>query len=35
MQLRAIGAKQEEEWAREAGPEGRSLLERYRALVKG
>jgi TRAP-type C4-dicarboxylate transport system substrate-binding protein len=33
-QLRAIGAKQEEEWAQKAGPEGRALLERYRSLLK-
>jgi TRAP-type C4-dicarboxylate transport system substrate-binding protein len=33
-QLRAIGAKQEEEWAVKAGPDGRALLERYRALLK-
>ena len=32
--LRAIGAKQEEEWAQKAGPDGRALLERYRALAK-
>jgi TRAP-type C4-dicarboxylate transport system substrate-binding protein len=33
-QLRAVGAKQEEEWAVKAGPDGRALLERYRALLK-
>ncbi|MDO9707762.1 TRAP transporter substrate-binding protein [Paracraurococcus lichenis] len=32
--LRAIGAKQEEEWATKAGPDGRALLEKYRALLK-
>ena len=33
-QLRAVGAKQEEEWAVKAGPDGRALLERYRSLLK-
>ena len=32
--LRAIGAKQEEEWAQKAGPDGRALLARYRALLQ-
>ena len=32
--LRAIGAKQEEEWAVKAGPDGRAMLERYRALLR-
>jgi len=33
-QLRAIGAKQEEEWVTRAGPDGRALIDRYRALLK-
>ena len=32
--LRAIGAKQEEEWLAKAGPDGRAMLERYRALLR-
>ncbi|MBK1658808.1 TRAP transporter substrate-binding protein [Paracraurococcus ruber] len=32
--LRAIGARQEEEWAQKAGPEGRAMLDRYRALAR-
>ena len=32
--LRAIGAKQEEEWVQKAGPDGRALLARYRALLQ-
>lgn len=31
--LRAIGARQEEEWLQKAGPEGREMLARYRALL--
>jgi hypothetical protein len=33
-QLRAIGAKQEEEWAVKASPDGRALLATYRASLK-
>ena len=32
--LRAIGVRQEEEWVAKAGPEGRAMLERYRALLR-
>jgi TRAP-type C4-dicarboxylate transport system substrate-binding protein len=32
--LRAIGARQEEEWVAKAGPDGRALLDRYRALLR-
>jgi TRAP-type C4-dicarboxylate transport system substrate-binding protein len=32
--LRAIGARQEEEWLAKAGPDGRAMLDRYRALLR-
>jgi TRAP-type transport system periplasmic protein len=32
-QLRAIGAKQEQEWVAKAGPDGAAMLARYRALL--
>jgi hypothetical protein len=32
--LRAIGAKQEEEWLAKAGPDGKAMLDRYRALLR-
>jgi TRAP-type C4-dicarboxylate transport system substrate-binding protein len=32
--LRAIGARQEEEWLAKAGPDGRAMVERYRALLR-
>ena len=32
--LRAIGARQEEEWLAKAGADGRAMLERYRALLR-
>ena len=32
-QLRDIGAKQTQEWAQRAGPEGAQVLERYRAAM--
>ena len=32
-QLREIGAKQTQEWAQRAGPEGAQVLERYRAAM--
>ena len=32
--LREIGARQEEEWVTRAGPDGRALLDRYRALLR-
>jgi TRAP-type transport system periplasmic protein len=32
--LRAIGAKQEEEWLQRAGPDGKAILDRYRALLR-
>ncbi|MDW8314371.1 MAG: TRAP transporter substrate-binding protein [Rhodovarius sp.] len=34
-QLREIGARQTEEWAQRAGPEGRQVLEAYRAALRG
>lgn len=33
-QLRAIGARQEAEWVQKAGPEGKAMLDRYRALLQ-
>ena len=33
-QLRAVGAKQEEEWVAKAGPDGKALLDKYRSLLK-
>jgi TRAP-type transport system periplasmic protein len=32
-QLREVGARQTQEWAQRAGPEGQQMLERYRAAV--
>jgi hypothetical protein len=32
-QLREIGARQTQEWAQRAGPEGAQVLERYRAAM--
>jgi TRAP-type C4-dicarboxylate transport system substrate-binding protein len=32
-QMRAIGAKQEQEWVAKAGPDGAAILARYRALL--
>jgi TRAP-type C4-dicarboxylate transport system substrate-binding protein len=32
--LRAVARKQEEEWLAKAGPEGKAMLDQYRALLK-
>ena len=32
--LRELGARMAEEWAHKAGPEGRQVLERYRAMIR-
>ena len=32
-QLRAIGTRQEQEWVQKAGPDGKAMLDRYRALL--
>lgn len=32
-QLREVGARQTQEWAQRAGPEGQQLLERFRAAA--
>lgn len=34
-QLREIGARQTQEWAQRAGPDGAQMLERYRAAMRG
>lgn len=34
VQLREIGARQAQEWAQRAGPEGMQMLERYRAAMR-
>ena len=32
-QLREVGARQTQEWAQRAGPEGQQLLDRFRAAT--